>query len=179
MNRTRLLLGVAVACAVLSFVPTASADPPGAVGWWTQRPGAAPREDGGIEVASSLRGDESVAAIRIVDLACALAHRPSVLLLDEPSSGIAQRETEALGPVLLDIRDRTGAAIVVIEHDIPLVTAISDRLVAMELGAVIAVGEPDEVIGDPRVVSGYLGTDEAVVQRSGSKRKRRTLVAAR
>jgi ABC-type branched-subunit amino acid transport system ATPase component len=104
-----------------------------------------------------------------------------VLLLDEPSSGIAQRETEALGPVLLDIRDRTGAAIVVIEHDIPLVCSISDRLVAMELGGVIAVGDPDEVVVDPRVVSGYLGTEEAVVQRSGggSSRRRAPLVAQR
>ena len=57
-----------------------------------------------------------------------------MLLLDEPSSGIAQRETEALGPVLLDIRDQTGAALVVIEHDMPLITAISDELVALELG---------------------------------------------
>ena len=126
-------------------------------------------------------GELSTGTRRIVDLACSLAHRPSVLLLDEPSSGIAQRETEALGPVLLDIRDRTGAAVVIIEHDIPLVCAISDRLVAMELGAVIATGEPDEVVSDPRVVSGYLGTDESVVQRSGtsSPRRRKPLVASR
>ena len=52
---------------------------------------------------------------RIVELACAMAHLPSVLLLDEPSSGIAQRETEALGQVLLDLKERTGAALVVIE----------------------------------------------------------------
>ena len=64
----------------------------------------------------------------MVDLACTLAHRPSVLLLDEPSSGIAQRETEALGPVLLDIRDKTGAALVVIEHDMPLICGVSDEL---------------------------------------------------
>jgi len=119
-------------------------------------------------------GELSTGTRRIVDLACALAHRPSVLLLDEPSSGIAQRETEALGPVLLDIRDRTGAAIVVIEHDIPLVCSISDELVAMELGSVVARGTPDEVVNDPRVISGYLGTDEAVVHRSGSSEVRAT-----
>ena len=64
-----------------------------------------------------------------------------MLLLDEPSSGLAQRETEALGPVILDIRDQTGAALVVIEHDIPLITAVSDELVALELGRVHRTGD--------------------------------------
>ncbi len=114
-------------------------------------------------------GELSTGSRRIVDLACVLAHRPSVLLLDEPSSGIAQRETEALGPVLLDIRDRTGAALVVIEHDMPLITSISDELVALEVGSVVARGEPGAVINDPRVVEGYLGGDEAVIHRSGRR----------
>jgi len=104
---------------------------------------------------------------RIVDLACVLAHKPTVLLLDEPSSGIAQRETEALAPVLLDIRDKTGAALIVIEHDMPLITTISDELVALELGTVIAQGDPHEVVRDARVVEGYLGTSEAAINRSG------------
>jgi len=113
-------------------------------------------------------GELSTGTRRVVDLACTLAHRPSVLLLDEPSSGIAQRETEALGPVLLDIRDKTGAALVVIEHDMPLICGISDELVALELGAVIARGQPNEVINDPRVVEGYLGGTEEVIFRSGA-----------
>jgi branched-chain amino acid transport system ATP-binding protein len=113
-------------------------------------------------------GELSTGTRRVVDLACTLAHRPSVLLLDEPSSGIAQRETEALGPVLLDIRDKTGAALVVIEHDMPLICGISDELVALELGSVIARGQPNEVINDPRVVEGYLGGTEEVILRSGS-----------
>jgi ABC-type branched-subunit amino acid transport system ATPase component/ABC-type branched-subunit amino acid transport system permease subunit len=112
-------------------------------------------------------GELSTGTRRIVDLACTLAHGPSVLLLDEPSSGIAQRETEALGPVLLDIRDQTGAAMVVIEHDMPLITTISDDLLALELGEVIARGAPGEVIHDPRVVAGYLGGTEAAINRSG------------
>jgi ABC-type branched-subunit amino acid transport system ATPase component len=130
-------------------------------------------------------GELSTGTRRIVDLACTLAHRPSVLLLDEPSSGIAQRETEALGPVLLDIRDKTGAALVVIEHDMPLITSISDELIALELGAVIARGAPNDVISDPRVVEGYLGGSEEAILRSGSgtrkpKRARRApLVAGR
>jgi branched-chain amino acid transport system ATP-binding protein len=109
----------------------------------------------------------STGSRRIVDLACVLAHEPRILLLDEPSSGIAQRETEALGPLLLDIRDETGTGMVVIEHDMPLITSISDQIVALELGAVIVQGEPDEVINHPRVVASYLGTSEEVINRSG------------
>jgi branched-chain amino acid transport system ATP-binding protein len=110
----------------------------------------------------------STGSRRIVDLACILAHQPTVLLLDEPSSGIAQREAEALGPRLLDIRDQLGASILIIEHDLPLLTSVSDRMIAMDLGAVIAEGEPGEVVHDPRVVASYLGTDEAAISRSGA-----------
>ncbi|GAC1313400.1 MAG: hypothetical protein NVSMB16_10170 [Acidimicrobiales bacterium] len=111
----------------------------------------------------------STGSRRIVDLAVILAHRPSVLLLDEPSSGIAQRETEALGPLLLRIRAETGTAMMLIEHDMPLVRSVSDRILALETGRVLLVGEPEAVLGDPRLVSAYLGTDMAVVERSGAR----------
>jgi branched-chain amino acid transport system ATP-binding protein len=124
----------------------------------------------------------STGSRRVVDLACSLAHEPRVLLLDEPSSGIAQRETEALGPLLLDIRARTGAALLVIEHDMPLITSISDELLALDLGRVIAAGDPAAVVADPRVVESYLGRAQEVIQRSGGGRRRparkRPLVAA-
>jgi branched-chain amino acid transport system ATP-binding protein len=113
-------------------------------------------------------GELSTGTRRVVDIACSLAHRPSVLLLDEPSSGIAQRESEALAPLLLNIRDETQAALIVIEHDMPLIRAISDRLVALELGEVVAEGDPDTVIHDPRVVEGYLGGTIEVIERSGA-----------
>jgi ABC-type branched-subunit amino acid transport system ATPase component/branched-subunit amino acid ABC-type transport system permease component len=116
-------------------------------------------------------GELSTGTRRIVDLACSLAHEPRVLLLDEPSSGIAQRETEALGPALLDIRDQTGAALIIIEHDMPLITSISDELLALDLGSVVTRGEPDEVINHPQVVEGYLGGTDEVIQRSGTVRK--------
>ena len=89
-------------------------------------------------------------------------------MLDEPSSGIAQRETEALGPLLERIRTETGCAMLVIEHDMPLITTVSDRMLALELGVVIAEGPPQDVIRDPRVVQSYLGTDGAHVARSGA-----------
>jgi ABC-type branched-subunit amino acid transport system ATPase component/predicted MFS family arabinose efflux permease len=112
----------------------------------------------------------STGSRRIVDLACILAHEPKVIMFDEPSSGIAQRETEALGPLLLDIRESTGASLLVIEHDMPLITGISDRMVALDLGAVVTVGPPDEVVNHPQVVASYLGTDENVIARSGERR---------
>ena len=105
---------------------------------------------------------------RVVGLACLLAHRPSVILLDEPSSGIAQKEVEALVPVLLRIRDETGASLVVIEHDMPLLRSVSDRMVAMDQGAVIATGDPTEVLAAPAVVESYLGTTTDAIERSGA-----------
>ncbi len=109
----------------------------------------------------------STGSRRIVDLACVLAHEPKVLLFDEPSSGIAQRETEALGPLLLRIRDATNSALLVIEHDMPLITGIADEIVALDLGAVVTQGTPHEVVNHPRVVASYLGTTETVIARSG------------
>jgi branched-chain amino acid transport system ATP-binding protein len=110
----------------------------------------------------------STGSRRVVDLACVAAHRPTVVLLDEPSSGIAQRETEALGPLLERLRDGLGAALVVVEHDVPLVTRVADRIVAMDQGAVIADGPPDEVLRDDAVVASYLGSDRHAIARSGS-----------
>jgi ABC-type branched-subunit amino acid transport system ATPase component/MFS family permease len=77
---------------------------------------------------------------RIVDLACVLAAEPKVLLLDEPSSGIAQAEAESLGPLLRRIRFETGCSILIIEHDMPLISAVSDQLVALESGSACSPG---------------------------------------
>jgi branched-chain amino acid transport system ATP-binding protein len=96
---------------------------------------------------------------RIVELACLVGHRPAVLLLDEPSSGIAQRETEALGPLLKDIRSQLGCAILIIEHDIPLISQVADRLIALDLGRIVATGTPAEVLSHPQVIASYLGAD--------------------
>jgi ABC-type branched-subunit amino acid transport system ATPase component/ABC-type branched-subunit amino acid transport system permease subunit len=105
---------------------------------------------------------------RMVDIAMALTYDPTVLLLDEPSSGIAQRETEALAPMLLRIRDEANCSLLVIEHDMPLICTVSDRLLALEQGRVIASGAPAEVLRDPQVVASYLGDNEATRNRSGA-----------
>ncbi|HUR50408.1 MAG TPA: MFS transporter [Acidimicrobiales bacterium] len=104
---------------------------------------------------------------RAVDMACVIALEPVVLLLDEPSSGLAQAESEALGPLLSRIVRETGCGMLLIEHDLPLVTVLSDRLVAMESGTVLVEGAPHDVRSDPRVLASYLAASDDVVQRSG------------
>jgi branched-chain amino acid transport system ATP-binding protein len=104
---------------------------------------------------------------RVVDLACVLATDPRVLLLDEPSSGIAQAEAESLGPLLARVRRETGCSILIIEHDMPLISRVADELLALEQGRVIMRDVPDVVLNDPRVVESYLGTSEAAIRRSG------------
>jgi branched-chain amino acid transport system ATP-binding protein len=115
-----------------------------------------------------LTGELSTGSRRIVELAGLLASDPSVIVLDEPSGGVAQRETEALGPLLQRVQEVTGASILVIEHDMPLLTGICDRMIALELGEIISEGTPAEVLADPRVIASYLGTDAAAINRSGA-----------
>lgn len=106
---------------------------------------------------------------RIVELACLLAGDARVLCLDEPTAGIAQREAEVFGPLLLRIREELDASMLVIEHDMPLVMSISDRIYCLEAGRVISSGPPDQVRHDPLVVASYLGTDEQAIARGDSR----------
>jgi branched-chain amino acid transport system ATP-binding protein len=104
----------------------------------------------------------STGSRRLVEFGCLLAQEPEVLLLDEPSAGLARAEAEALGPVLKGIRDATGAALILVEHDVPLLRATCDRLIALDAGRIIASGTPSEVLDDPMVVRAYLGGAAAV-----------------
>ena len=97
--------------------------------------------------------DLSTGTRRIVELAGLLALDARVLCMDEPTAGLAQRETEAFGPLLTNLRKELDASILIIEHDMPLIMSISDRVYCLESGEVIAEGEPDEVRNNPLAVS--------------------------
>ena len=122
-----------------------------------------------------LTGELSTGTRRIVDIACILAQDPEIVLLDEPSGGVAQKETEALGPLLLRVQDFAGCSILIIEHDMPLLSFICDKMVALETGSVIAEGTPKQVLEHPAVVESYLGTSEAAINRSGARKPQRRL----
>lgn len=127
----------------------------------------------GLEAYRSKRiGQLSTGTRRVVDLATTMAQRPKLILFDEPTTGLAQRETEAFGPLLRWVRDTLDCAVLIIEHDMPLITSVADRLYALEAGRVIAEGTPSEVTSDARVVASYLGYDEAAIRRSGSASRR-------
>jgi ABC-type branched-subunit amino acid transport system ATPase component/ABC-type branched-subunit amino acid transport system permease subunit len=105
---------------------------------------------------------------RIVELASVLAVGPRVLCLDEPTAGVAQREAEAFGPLIKRVQAELDATLVIVEHDMPLIMSISDRVYCLEAGQVIAEGSPAEVRTDPFVVASYLGTDQRAIDRSNA-----------
>jgi branched-chain amino acid transport system ATP-binding protein len=123
----------------------------------------------------------STGSRRIVEIAAILAHTPSVVILDEPSSGIAQRETEALGPLLRQVRDLLSCSMLVIEHDMPLITNLADRMYALDQGRIIVEGTPDEVINHPLVIESYLGAEgyADLVGPNGGRGSRRSTVRRR
>jgi ABC-type branched-subunit amino acid transport system ATPase component/ABC-type branched-subunit amino acid transport system permease subunit len=122
--------------------------------------------------ANSFVSELSTGTRRVVELACACAHQPSVLILDEPSSGLAQSEAEAMIELIVDIKERTGAAIALIEHDMQVIRSLSNEVLCMHLGGVIARGAPEVVLEDPDVIAAYLGFDEVAVKRSGPDARR-------
>ncbi|WP_137113582.1 ABC transporter ATP-binding protein [Mesorhizobium sp. GR13] len=94
---------------------------------------------------------------RGMEIARALATAPDILMLDEPAAGLNEEETERLGRKITAIRDRTGAGIVVIDHDLRFINSICTRLFVMDQGRPIAVGQPDTVWRDPKVIEVYVG----------------------
>jgi ABC-type branched-subunit amino acid transport system ATPase component len=94
---------------------------------------------------------------KLVELARAMALQPRLMLLDEPAAGMNNREIEALGRTLKDLQARTGATLLLIEHSMPLVMSISDRITVMHNGRFLAEGTPREIERHPAVVEAYLG----------------------
>jgi ABC-type branched-subunit amino acid transport system ATPase component len=107
---------------------------------------------------------------RVVDLASIVLAEPRLLLLDEPTAGIAQREAEAFIPLLRRLHEVTDTTIVLVEHDVPLVFELCSQVVVMETGKVVSTGSPDEVSRDPRALAAYLGASEEALLVSGPTR---------
>lgn len=104
---------------------------------------------------------------RVVDLASIVLARPRLLLLDEPTAGIAQREAEAFIPLLRRIHEVADTTIVLVEHDVPLVFELCTTVVVMELGRVVAAGPPEQVRADPKALAAYLGASDEALMASG------------
>jgi ABC-type branched-subunit amino acid transport system ATPase component len=118
------------------------------------------------DFADTSTGDLSTGTRRICDLTLQVAGKPKLLLLDEPTAGIAQRETEAFGPLLRGLREELECAIVIVEHDMPLLMDLCDRVYAMVEGQMVACGTPEEIRSNPIVIASYLGTDDVAITRS-------------
>jgi branched-chain amino acid transport system ATP-binding protein len=97
---------------------------------------------------------------KVVELARALCTRPRLLLLDEPSSGLNVEETDDMAFWIQDIKHELGITVLMVEHDMTLVSRVSDRVLAMNQGETLAIGTPREVQSDPRVIEAYLGASE-------------------
>jgi branched-chain amino acid transport system ATP-binding protein len=102
-------------------------------------------------------GTLPIGTARLVELARALVDEPSVLLLDEPASGLEAAEAERFAAIVEEERTERGTAVLCVEHDVAFVMHLSDRIVVLDLGRVIADGSPDEVRADPAVRDAYLG----------------------
>ena len=118
-----------------------------------------------------LTGHLSTGTRRVVDLASIVLAGPRLLLLDEPTAGIAQREAEAFIPLLRQLQEVTGSTILLVEHDVPLVFELCSTVIVMQTGSVVISGPPDVVREDPRALAAYLGASDAALNVTGPARR--------
>jgi len=106
---------------------------------------------------AEMAGRLPIGQARMVELARAIVDRPRLLLLDEPTSGLEHREADQLGRIVQDLRRETQCAVLLVEHDVQFVVGQCDRVVVLNLGAVLAQGDPASIQADERVREAYLG----------------------
>jgi ABC-type branched-subunit amino acid transport system ATPase component len=114
-----------------------------------------------------LTGHLSTGTRRVVDLASIVLAGPRLLLLDEPTAGIAQREAEAFIPLLQRLQEVTTSTILLVEHDVPLVFELCSTVIVMQTGTVVVSGSPDFVRQDPHALAAYLGASDAALNVTG------------
>ena len=113
-----------------------------------------------VDCANRLAGELSYGQQRRLEIARAMCTRPQIICLDEPAAGLNPQETEALSAMIRLLRDEHDLTVVLIEHDMGMVMSISDHIVVLDHGIVIAEGGPEAIRNDPKVIAAYLGADE-------------------
>jgi len=113
-----------------------------------------------VDCANRLAGELSYGQQRRLEIARAMCTRPQLLCLDEPAAGLNPAETAALGAIIRTLRDTHQLSVLLIEHDMGMVMGISDHIVVLDHGEVIAAGAPAAIRSDPKVIAAYLGADE-------------------
>ncbi|MET1078526.1 MAG: ATP-binding cassette domain-containing protein [Pseudomonas sp.] len=113
-----------------------------------------------VDCANRLAGELSYGQQRRLEIARAMCTRPEIICLDEPAAGLNPQETEALSRIIRLLRDEHQITVLLIEHDMGMVMSISDHIIVLDHGALIAEGGPEAIRSNPKVIAAYLGADE-------------------